>query len=161
MTLTELVTLSPFIVLAAMSVVLMLAVAFYRHHLVTVVLTLGGLVLAFMALAVASSTASPQVTPLLVLDRYAVFYIGLLIAASFAVAVLAYGDLAEYDGNREEFYLLLVLATLGSAVLVASSHFASFRADEELVPYEEGAPPQPRPRNRPVAPGQRLLDPAS
>ena len=133
MTHTELVTLSPFIVLAAMSVVLMLAVAFYRHHLVTVVLTLVGLVLAFMALAVASSTASPQVTPLLVLDRYAVFYIGLLIAASFAVAVLAYGYLAEYDGNREEFYLLLVLATLGSAVLVASSHFASFFLGLEIL----------------------------
>jgi len=37
MTLTELVTLSPFIVLTAAAVVLMLAVAFYRHHLLTVV----------------------------------------------------------------------------------------------------------------------------
>jgi hypothetical protein len=38
---------------------------------------------------------------------------------------------------------------------------ATDRADEELVPYEEEAPPQRRPRNRPVALGQRFLDPAS
>jgi NADH-quinone oxidoreductase subunit N len=133
MTLAELITLSPFIVLAAVAVVLMLAVAFYRHHLLIVVLTLGGLVSAFMALPVASSTATPQVTPLLVLDRYAVFYIGLLIASSFAVVVLAYGYLEGYDGNREEFYLLLLLATLGSAVLVASSHFASFFLGLEIL----------------------------
>jgi NADH-quinone oxidoreductase subunit N len=133
MTLAQLITLSPVIVLAAAAIVSMLVVAFYRHHLTTLVLTLGGLVCAFVTLPVASSTASPQVTPLLVLDRYAAFYIGLLIAASFAVAVLAYGYLEGRDGDREEFYLLLLLATLGSAVLAASSHFASFFLGLEIL----------------------------
>jgi len=30
---------------------------------------------------------------------------GLIVAASFAVALLAYGYLAEREGNREEFYV--------------------------------------------------------
>jgi NADH-quinone oxidoreductase subunit N len=133
MTRAELVTISPFIVLAATPVVIMLVVAFYRHHLATVLATLSGLVLAFITLPIAASTASPQVTPLLVLDSYAGFYMGLLFAASFAVTVFAYGYLEGYDGHREEFYILLLLATLGAAVLVASSHFASFFLGLEIL----------------------------
>src|ERR687891_1351285 len=60
-------------------------------------------------------------------------FIVLLIAASFAVALLAYGYLEGRDGDREEFYVLLLLATLGSAVLAASSHFASFFLGLEIL----------------------------
>jgi NADH-quinone oxidoreductase subunit N len=133
MTRAELLTLSPFIMLAVAPVVIMLVVAFYRHHLLTALLTLIGLVAAFVTLLTASSTAVQQVTPLLILDRYAIFYIGLLLAASFAVTGLSYGYLEGHEGHREEFYILVLLATLGSAVLVASSHFASFFLGLELL----------------------------
>jgi len=63
-----------------------------------------------------------QVTPLLILDRYALFYIGLTIAATFAVALLSFGYLEIQAVDREEFYVLLLVAALGSSVLVASSH---------------------------------------
>lgn len=133
MTRAELITLSPFIMLAAAPVMIMVVVAFYRHHLLTALLTLIGLVAAFVTLPAASSTAVQQVTPLLIVDRYALFYIGLLLAASFAVTALSYGYLEGYDGQREEFYILVLLATLGSAVLVASSHFASFFLGLDLL----------------------------
>jgi NADH-quinone oxidoreductase subunit N len=133
MTRAELITLSPFIMLAAAPVMIMVVVAFYRHHLLAALLTLIGLVAAFVTLPVASSTAVQQVTPLLIVDRYAIFYIGLLLAASIAVTALSYGYLKGYDGHREEFYILVLLATLGSAVLVASSHFASFFLGLELL----------------------------
>jgi NADH-quinone oxidoreductase subunit N len=133
MTRAELLTLSPFVMLAMAPVVIMLVVAFYRHHVLTALLTLIGLVAAFIAIPAASSTAVQQVTPLLILDRYAIFYIGLLLAASFAVTGFSYGYLEGHDGHREEFYILLLLATLGSAVLVASSHFASFFLGLEIL----------------------------
>jgi NADH-quinone oxidoreductase subunit N len=60
------------------------------------------------------------------MDSFALFYMGLLFAASFAVVLLAHGYLARQDCRREEFYLLVLLATLGSAVLAAATHFASF-----------------------------------
>ena len=43
---------------------------------------------------------------------------GLIIASAAAVAVLSYQYFENHDGHREELYLLLLLATLGCAVLV-------------------------------------------
>jgi NADH-quinone oxidoreductase subunit N len=74
-----------------------------------------------------------QVTALLVIDRYALFFFGLILAASFAVALLAYGYLEKREGNKEEFYILLLVATLGAMVLAASSHFASLFLGLEVL----------------------------
>jgi NADH-quinone oxidoreductase subunit N len=122
----DLVALLPLIVVAAASIATLVAIAFYRNHRITAVITLIGLALAFITLPVVSAKIPRQITPLLILDGYALFYLGLLFAASFVVALLSYGYLARHPDNPEEFYLLLLLATLGSAVLVASNHFVSF-----------------------------------
>jgi len=73
------------------------------------------------------------VTPLLLVDQYTLFYIGLIVASAAVVAVLCYQYFEEQEGQREELYLLLLLATLGCAVLVASSHFASFLLGLEVL----------------------------
>ena len=130
-----LVALIPLIVISATSVVVLLVVAFYRNHKVATGLTLIGLALAFVTLPmVASRSTLPlQITPLLILDGYALFYMGLLFAVSFVVTLLAHGYLERGEGNHEEFYILVLLATLGSAVLVASSHFASLFLGLEIL----------------------------
>ena len=69
--------------------------------------------------------APRRVTPLLLLDHYAMFYIGLILAAAMAVVLLTYGYFKKCEGDHDELYILLLAATLGSSVLVASSHFVS------------------------------------
>jgi NADH-quinone oxidoreductase subunit N len=133
MTLAELASLLPLIVVGATTVVVMLAVAFYRHHLLTAALTLIGLAAAFLTLWVAPAAPSGYAPSLLVLDGYAQFYVGLIVATASGVALLAYGYLEERENRPEEFYLLLLLATLGSGVLVASSHFASLFLGLEIL----------------------------
>jgi NADH-quinone oxidoreductase subunit N len=122
---TDLLVLLPVLILAASAVAALLAITIRRSHIATAGLTLGGLALAFVSLFVASSAAPRQVTRLLRMDGYALFYIGLLVAAAFVVAVLSYGYLRNQRPPREEFYVLLLMATLGSAILACSSHFAS------------------------------------
>jgi NADH-quinone oxidoreductase subunit N len=129
----NLVTLLPFVVIAATAVVALLVVAFYRNHLAIMGLTLIGFVVAFITLPLVASTTSRHLTALLILDDYALFYMGLLFSASCAVALLSYGYLQRRKSNPEEFYILLLLATLGSSVLVASDHFASFFLGLEIL----------------------------
>jgi len=126
MTSADILSLLPLLVVATTGVVVMLAAAFYRNHRLSLVLTLAGLLVAFISLPFVSPLTPRQVTPLVLVDGYALFYMGLIFAASFIVALLAYGYLEKWDGNPEELYVLLLLATLGAAVLVGSSHFASF-----------------------------------
>jgi NADH-quinone oxidoreductase subunit N len=134
MTGVDLMALCPLILIAAFAIAIMLVIAFYRNHLLTATLTAAGILLAFLTVLVISLPLAPrQITPLLVLDHYALFYMGLIFAASLALAILSYPYLRGRQGNYEEYYLLLLLATLGSATLVGSTHFASFFLGLEIL----------------------------
>src|SRR5262249_28723921 len=129
---TDILALLPLLVITGTSVVVMLGIAFKRNHALTAGLTLIGLTAAFISIYAAASLAPRQVTSLLLVDRYALFYMGLIIAAA-AVAALSYQYFESRDGHSEELYLLLVIATLGCMVLVASSHFVSFLLGLEIL----------------------------
>jgi NADH-quinone oxidoreductase subunit N len=133
MTIDDLVALSPLLAIAAASVALMLVIAFYRDARAALVCALAGIALAFAMLPVAASKAPRQITQLLILDQYALFYLGLLFIAGFAVALLAHGYLGRLGGQLEEFYLVLLLATTGGAALVMSAHFVSFFLGLEIL----------------------------
>ncbi len=128
----ELFVLLPLALVGIAAVVLLLLVAFYRRHGLALGVTLIGLAAAGLSLPAVAPYAS-RVPPLLVMDGYAMFYMGLLLAAGLGVAVLAYAYLRDRPGEPEEFYILLLLATLGAMVLVASDHFASFFLGLEVL----------------------------
>jgi NADH-quinone oxidoreductase subunit N len=129
----DLLALLPLLLIAASAVVVMLGIAFRRSPALAAGLTLAGLTAAFVSIWAAVPVVPRQVTPLLLVDKYALFYIGLIVASAAVVAVLSYEYFEEHEGQREELYLLLLLATLGCAVLVASSHFASFLLGLEVL----------------------------
>jgi NADH-quinone oxidoreductase subunit N len=129
----DVLALLPLLLIASTSVIVMLAIAFKRNHALAAGLTLAGLIAAFISIYAAAPLAPRQVTWLLLVDPYALFYMGLTIASAAAVAALSYPYLENHDGHREELYLLLLIATLGCAVLVASSHFVSFLLGLEIL----------------------------
>ncbi|MCI0356586.1 MAG: hypothetical protein L0099_16360 [Acidobacteria bacterium] len=132
MTALDFLALMPIIILAAFTVAVMMVIAFCRHHGLVVLWTLTALALSFAALPIAAHVVPRPVTLLLVLDHYALFYMGLIFAAGFAVTLLSYSYLRGRQ-RPEEFYLLLLLAILGAAVLASSRHFASFFLGLELL----------------------------
>jgi NADH-quinone oxidoreductase subunit N len=125
MTLVNLISFLPLIVVAAAAVFTMLLVAFYRKHVAVAIVTFVGLALALVATPIAATVQGP-VTPLFVVDGYAVFYIGLLLVTALVVTVFSYRYLEKRGINPEEYYIVLLVATLGSVALVTSNHFASF-----------------------------------
>jgi NADH-quinone oxidoreductase subunit N len=129
----DFIALFPLLLTALSSLVVLLLAAFRRDHLLVATVTALGLTAAFLALPVAAGVAPRPVTPLLLIDAYALFYSGLMVAASLAVAMLSYGYLKKQEGQREEFYALLLFATLGAMTLTAASHFAAFFLGLELL----------------------------
>lgn len=127
MTSDQILGLLPLIVLAGTAVVIMLALAIVRRHALTLWLTLGGLAAAFACLLWrhAASGGGANALPLLTIDGPARFFVGLIILQTAAVAMLSYGYLARRGGVNEEYYILLLLACLGAAVLACSTHFAT------------------------------------
>ncbi|MGH8684341.1 MAG: NADH-quinone oxidoreductase subunit N, partial [Nitrosospira sp.] len=123
---SDLMALLPLITVGGSAVVVMLAAAFYRRPRPVMALTLLGLIISLAALPLAADFGPRQITPLLIVDNYALFYMGLVFAATFVVTVLCYRYFGGRESRHESLYILLLLAALGGAVLVASSHFASF-----------------------------------
>ncbi len=133
MTSEDFIALLPLLVTALSSLAVLLLAAFRRDHGLVAVVTSLGLVAAFLTLPVAAGVAPRPVTPLLIMDIYALFYAGLILAATLAVTILSYGYLEKQEGQHEEFYALLLFATLGAMTLAAASHFASFFLGLELL----------------------------
>ncbi len=133
MSMGDIAALSPFIVLAFAAITVMLLIAFYRNHGATVLLTLAGLGGSFAALFTSARLIPHRVTSLLIVDGYGLFFMGLISLAGIVVVCLSYGYLKGRKVNPHEFYLLLLLATLGSEIIVASSHFASFFLGLEIL----------------------------
>lgn len=133
----DLLALLPFLVLGSSAIVVMLGIAWRRHHGATALLGVAGLGLTLLSLPVAAQQAPRQVTALLRVDGFALYFIGLVCGASLFVVVLAHGYFRDRGLPRErqpeELYLLLLLSTLGSSVLAASVHFASLLLGLELL----------------------------
>lgn len=137
-TLQHLIALLPLLVTSLTAVVVMLAIAAKRNHTVTFILSVVGLNLALLSLIPALEVAPLEVTPLLLIDKFACYYMALVLAASLACITLIHaylgGDSGKgYPGNREELYLLVLLSAAGGLVLVSAQHLASLFIGLELL----------------------------
>ena len=134
MTLADFQSLLPLIVVSLTALTAMVLIPVARRHGVTAGVTVGGLALSLASLWFASGQAShPALAALLALDAYSRFYMGLILAGALMAALLSYGYLDWKPIHRDEFYVLLVLASLGAMILVASAHFVSFVLGLEIL----------------------------
>lgn len=126
MTGAQFTALLPLIALSAGAIAVMLGIAVRRHHDATVAITLLASLAALGALVPAAAVAPQQVTPLFLVDGYALVFTAMIAAATAVTALLARDYLAQLAVRQEEFYLLLLLAAAGAVALTASVHLAAF-----------------------------------
>jgi len=129
----QLIALLPLLIVGLTVVVVMLSIAWRRNHFVNATLTVVGLNLALLSLYFVGQVGAMDVTPLLRVDAYSMFYTALVMLASLATCTFAYPWLATFPDNKDEFYLLVLIAALGGIVLSASNHLASLFIGIELL----------------------------
>lgn len=130
---TQLFSLLPLIILSASATLLMLSIAFLRRQSWNIIVAISGLVLALAATFFVSGTPPQAITELMVVDRFACFFIALMILVTLACTTLAHTYLQTQLGNREELYLLMMLSVVGGIVLVTSRHLASLFIGLEIL----------------------------
>ncbi len=122
----DLIPLLPLLIIAGTSLVVLVLLSIRRNHGAVLIATVAGLAAATITASSLTLSGPRHVTPLLLIDNYALFSTVLICLAGIAIALIAYDYWRPVATSPEEFYLLLLFATLGSAVLVSSSHFMSF-----------------------------------
>lgn len=127
------IAILPLFVAAGAASLLTAVAGFYRRHWFVAGFTMAALVLSFASLFAASGSAPIDVTRLIVIDDFSIFAMGLIFAASFAITLLSYGYNGGSEGRHTEYYILLLLSSLGAAVLSCSRHFVSFFLGLEIL----------------------------
>lgn len=130
---TLIIDLMQIIMLTLGSVVVMVTAAFKRDHAVVCGLTVFSLFAALLTFVFIKPVLPYAATELLMIDEYSLFFSNLIIVGAIAVALLAYPYFQTHNIQNEEFYILLMTATLGSVVLACSNHFVAFLLGMEMM----------------------------
>ena len=134
MTTRELLAVLPVLWVAAAAVVLLPLAAFHRGGRLALAVALVGFGGGILSIPVALGLSPVGVSPLLVVDRFALLFQALFLGAGAAVAVLAQDYLERLGVARsEELLALLLLGVVGAMVLAAARHFAAFFLGLEIL----------------------------
>lgn len=133
MTHDQLLAFLPFILLASASIVVILLIAFRLNH--TVIQVTGFLMMCMVILAMwyVRDVLPQSVMPLFIVDGFGALFTGLIIFSVLAIGLFSFVYFEEKEENPKEYYILLFLGTLGSALLTISRHFISFFLGLELL----------------------------
>ncbi len=129
----DLYSLAAYLTLGGALVILLLVIAFARNHAVAMIVALLGLGASVVALLVTAGAEPRTAMHLLRLDGYTTFFNGLFLLAAIITVVLAYRYLKGREGELEEFYILVMIATLGAMVVAGAHHFATFVLGLEIL----------------------------
>ncbi|MDT8397250.1 MAG: NADH-quinone oxidoreductase subunit N [Pseudomonadales bacterium] len=121
------------ILLTLGTVVVMITAAFKRDHGLVNALTLVSLSAALLVFVFIAPVLPQQATILLMIDGYSLFFSTLIIIGALVVTTLAYPYFEKHNQQNEEFYILLMIGTLGAVILAASNHFVSFFLGMEIL----------------------------
>lgn len=133
MTVEQLILLLPLIIVATTSIATMLMVAAKRNHAVSCFITSFGLLLALLSLFIVVDYPAQEITPLLQVDAFNLFFTALILLAALAITLFSYPYLCNLNDHQDEFYILVAIATLGALVMVSSTHFVTAFLGMEML----------------------------
>ena len=121
----DLLPMLPLLIVTATSVIAMMMIGIRRSYIATGSITITGLLVATLVAVSMMDLTNQQVTPLLIIDQYSLLFTVVVCASAMILAVLSFPYFVELDDQREEYFLLLTVATIGAIVMVSSNHFVS------------------------------------
>ncbi len=142
-TLENLQALLPLLITCATTVFVMLAIAIKRNHWWNATVTVAGLNIALLSTVYvafkpyffpeAAALLPQTITPLFVVDGYALFFSALTLIAALGATTLTNAYIESSKRNREEIYLLISIATAGGIVMCCAHHMASLFIGLEMM----------------------------
>lgn len=125
--------LMPLLLLAGSSVLIMLLISIKLSHRNIQLSSLLLFIISFFSLLYTQKLFPYHIEPLLIIDGFSLFIMGLIIFSSLVVNILSYIYFEEKEESPKEYYVLLFLCTLGACVLAVSKHFVSLFLGLEIL----------------------------
>lgn len=131
----DITSLLPVVILGGGILLTLIIIAIKRDHILTFISTLIILTSSLIAGYIYWPESPHAIGKILMMDAFGYYYLTLILLATFVVAIFGYLSLRDFypEKRKEEFYLLLMFATLGSVMLVFSTHFITFFVSLEIM----------------------------
>lgn len=129
----HLIALLPLLIIGLTVVVVMLSIAYRRNNTLNAILTIVGMALALVSCWFSAQEIPTAVTQLMRVDQFALFYSALVLIVGMVTTIFAHHWLTTFPDNKDEFYLLLLIATMGGMVLTMADHLIALFVGIELL----------------------------
>jgi NADH-quinone oxidoreductase subunit N len=126
MTETDFLCLAPFLILAIAPIVIMTVISVLRNYDIVFGFSVLSLSAAFASIFFIIPSVPHSIEPLIIIDNFSLFFLGIIIFSALLVTLLSYGYIRQLSGVKEEYYIVLFISTLGAALLAVANHFVIF-----------------------------------
>jgi NADH-quinone oxidoreductase subunit N len=130
---TDFLNIIPLFILTSSAILIMFSISVKRNHKIIYVITALSLIADFIYLIEYNAKIKWVIEPLFVFDGFGIFNMGLVLLTALAVTMISYAYFEQREERKEEYYILLILATLGACALVISKHFVSLFLGLEIL----------------------------
>lgn len=130
---TDFLNIIPLFILTSAAILIMFSISVKRNHKIIYVITAASLAGDFVYLVTYNARVKWTIEPLFIFDGFGIFNMGLILLTAVAVTMISYAYFEQREERKEEYYILLILATLGSCTLVISKHFVSLFLGLEIL----------------------------
>lgn len=132
----ELIALLPVIIIGVTVLIILLSITYRRNNSLHAVFTIIGLCLAIISVVriVWHDQYVHDVFKLVCIDKFSVLYMMLVLISSGLSGILAYKWLLRHSKNRgDEFYILLLISSIGGILLTTTNHLVMLFVGIELL----------------------------
>ena len=130
---TDFLNVIPLFILTSSAILIMFSISVKRNHKLIYVITALSLIADFIYVVQYNAKIKWVIEPLFIFDGFGIFNMGLILMTALAVTMISYAYFEQREERKEEYYILLILGTLGAIVLVISKHFASLFLGLEIL----------------------------
>ncbi|HYG20600.1 MAG TPA: NADH-quinone oxidoreductase subunit N [Ohtaekwangia sp.] len=129
----DLLSLIPLWILSSAAILNFFSISIRRNHKVIFIITMVSLLADFLFLTAYSIYHQQQIDPLLVIDGFGIFNMGLILLTTLVVVMMSYAYFEQREERKEEYYILIILAALGACIMVISKHFVALFLGLEIL----------------------------
>jgi len=123
---TDFYSLTPFLILAMAPIIIMIVISIFRNYEVVYGFSVLSFIVAIFSVFYILPLVPHNIDPLFIIDRFSLFFLGIIFFSGLLVTFLSYDYLKQLEGIREEYYIILFTSTLGASLLTVANHFILF-----------------------------------
>lgn len=117
--------LTPLLIVTVAPIIIMLTVAVRRAVMVIYGFSLVTFVLALLSIYYVIPITPYPISTLLIIDRMTVILWAVIILASIVVTILSRDYILSQESEKEEYFIILFISTLGAMLLVSAMNFVT------------------------------------